>query len=224
MIKIPLPVLSLRRRAAALWHRAAGWLQFRLGAREAARRHFERVLECRGDDFSAYVHLARIAFLQCDYSCSMREFGRARRTDPARFARLALPGPLPWTGEATIADPFACERTHWAAGPLGQPTRVANGQWATGGHQEWLIGDRSGTRDPSLVADREQWNLTPMDAIADGDAIAKAKPMGESGRWGDCQDADEARRLGSLGPIRDAEITAIDWQLLLAWLQGGSRE
>lgn len=76
-------------RAAA--HAATGWLAYRFGWHEFARRRFERVLLLRGADFFAYVQLGRIAFDLGDYAGWRREFEHARRTDPDRFARLRHP-------------------------------------------------------------------------------------------------------------------------------------
>jgi hypothetical protein len=71
-----------------LWHLAMGRISFRFGTAARARRHFERVLQLRGDCYSAYLHLGRIAFLTGDFQGSRREFEHARRVDPERFARM----------------------------------------------------------------------------------------------------------------------------------------
>ena len=72
-------------------HSVLGWTAYQLGWAGAARRRYERVLVLRGADFRAYVQLGRIAFDQGDYAGWRREFEHARRTDPARFARLQHP-------------------------------------------------------------------------------------------------------------------------------------
>lgn len=88
----PFRILSAAvRRASAALHRAAGVCLCRVGAHDLARRHFERVLELRGDDFQSYVHLALIAYKLGDYASWQRECGHARRTNPIRYARLSHP-------------------------------------------------------------------------------------------------------------------------------------
>jgi hypothetical protein len=93
---------TLLRNLTAAVHRAAGRFWFRFGAHERARQHFERLLELCGDDFGAYVHLARIAYRRGEYASWQRECGHARRTDPLRYARLGHPFELfdPRTGAA----------------------------------------------------------------------------------------------------------------------------
>lgn len=85
-----LPRSPIRSFSAAA-HKAVGWALYRVGAHEGARRHYERVLELRGDDFGAYVHLALCAYKLGDYASWQRECGHARRTSPARYARLKHP-------------------------------------------------------------------------------------------------------------------------------------
>lgn len=76
------------RTIAAACHRCAGLIYFKAGRLERARSHFERVLELRGDDFTSYVHLGRIAYSTGNYAGWRREYEHARRTSPERFARL----------------------------------------------------------------------------------------------------------------------------------------
>ena len=84
-------VPRILRLVRACVHSACGGVAYRLGCHGTARRQFERVLLLRGADFRAYVHLGRIAFDLGDYAGWRREFEHARRTDPARFARLRHP-------------------------------------------------------------------------------------------------------------------------------------
>jgi hypothetical protein len=72
----------------AAWHRALGRLSFHLGARERARRGFERVLELLGDDFLSYIYLARLAYDDGDILAWRRECLHARRIAPERYAKL----------------------------------------------------------------------------------------------------------------------------------------
>lgn len=65
-----------------------GRIAFRLGRHAAARRAFERVLRLGGDEFTAYVHLGRIALGEGDFAGYRREMSNARAIDPERFAKL----------------------------------------------------------------------------------------------------------------------------------------
>ncbi len=94
------------RTLVATCHKAVGWVDFRLGRLDRARWHFERVLQLLGDDFSAYVHLGRVAYRLGDYAGWRRECGHAQRTAPARYARLRHTFDLVQARAAgTAADP-----------------------------------------------------------------------------------------------------------------------
>lgn len=79
------------RRIHTTWHKFAGRVLYGLGRREAARGHFERVLQLGGDDFIAYFMLGRIAQRAGDLETFQREMENARRTSPRRFARSGAP-------------------------------------------------------------------------------------------------------------------------------------
>lgn len=81
----------LAKRSVACGSCLIGWVAFRLGRHETARRSFERVLDLGGDEFSAYVHLGRIALGQGDFAGYRREMNNARNVDPERFAKI-VPG------------------------------------------------------------------------------------------------------------------------------------
>ena len=81
------PIRSL----AAVWHKIVGRIWFRLGRTERSRRHFERVLLLRGDDFTAYLFLASIAYRSRDYAGWRRELAHAERTAPQRYSQLKFP-------------------------------------------------------------------------------------------------------------------------------------
>lgn len=113
-----IPAEQLLRSAVARLAAMCGWVAFRLGLRERARRQYERVLRLKGDDFAAYIHLGRIAYDNGDYAGWRREFAHARRADPGRFARLRQPFELfeprlagtthepVWGRDAAGGDPF----------------------------------------------------------------------------------------------------------------------
>ena len=81
----PLQMLALLhrvlRRIKALHHGLHGRLAWRCGSAARARYHFERVLALGGCNFSAYVHLGRIALGEGDYAGYRRELGNARACD-----------------------------------------------------------------------------------------------------------------------------------------------
>jgi hypothetical protein len=79
---------KILKRIAAAGLAAFGWFAYRLGGRRAARRAFEQVLRLGGDEFTAYVHLGRIALGEGDFAGYRREMNNARSLDPERFARL----------------------------------------------------------------------------------------------------------------------------------------
>ena len=67
---------SLFVRLLCLAHGLAGRVWFRLGNAGRATHHFERVLTMRGDDFSSYVYLGRLAYFCGDYPAWRREYAR----------------------------------------------------------------------------------------------------------------------------------------------------
>lgn len=110
-----------------LLHRTVGACLFHAGAHEHARRHYERILEVRGDDFGAYVRLALVAYRLGDYASWQRECGHARRTDPLRYARLKHPFEL-FDGRAAGAE--------GPSGPAMSPWRRAIRVSRVGAHDQ----------------------------------------------------------------------------------------
>ncbi|MCA8942215.1 MAG: hypothetical protein KDB80_06600 [Planctomycetes bacterium] len=106
-------IRSCLRAIAAACHRVAGIGWFHGGRYERARRHFQRVLELRGDDFSAYVYLGRLAYSLGDYAGWRRECEHARRTSPERFARLKHPFELLESRSSGAVFEEAGERASW---------------------------------------------------------------------------------------------------------------
>lgn len=85
------PASRLFSELTARLHGALGWIAYKLGWADSARRRYERVLTLRGAEFGAYVQLGRIAFDQGDYAAWRRALEHAQRADPVRFARLRHP-------------------------------------------------------------------------------------------------------------------------------------
>ncbi len=115
----------LAKRTVACGSCLIGWVAFRLGRHEVARRSFERVLDYGGDEFSAYIHLGRIALGQGDFAGYRREMNNARNVDPERFAKL-LPGVD--AEPRLLGSPFeeTGERATWRSvrqGPQGYARR-----------------------------------------------------------------------------------------------------
>lgn len=101
------------RTLATTWHKIAGRVAFHTGRAELARRHFERVLELKGDDFGAYVYLGRLAHRRGDIDACRREYEHARRVAPERFARLRVARPLPGPRSRGSLVEEASERATW---------------------------------------------------------------------------------------------------------------
>jgi hypothetical protein len=104
-------------------HKWIGGAWFHVGRHDRSRRHFERVLELRGDDFTAYVYLARLAYSTGDSAGWRRECEHARRTSPERYARLKHPFELfEPRGGVLLGD--GGERATWRSfgpGRVGMP-------------------------------------------------------------------------------------------------------
>lgn len=108
-----LTVRSTLRWLAAGCHRIAGMGWYHCGRYERSQRHFQRVLELRGDDFAAYVYLGRLAYSLGDYAGWRRECEHARRTSPERFARLKHPFELHESRTDSPVFEEAGERASW---------------------------------------------------------------------------------------------------------------
>ena len=226
----------LLQRLKASFHALCGWVLFRAGCRLRARKHFEQVLLLRGCDFGAYVHLGRIAFAIGDYAGWRREFEHARRTDPAKFARLRHPFELfePRLAGTSYEDASfgddgfhgAGERATWRSllfGPAGR--RAAGSRSEAGGDSE--KGPQPGA--PSSLD-------AGLDALLTGGA-PKAGSKSADGRGGtqnggsqkmpdgsprgdDCSTPTERRRFLELGPIRPREVGECDLDDLSRRLSG----
>lgn len=106
---------SLLSRISAAMHKLAGAALFQMRLYERSRRRFERALELKGDDFSAYVYLGRIAYNLGDRAGWRRECEHARRTSPQRYAKLKHPFELFEPRAAGSISEEAGERATWRA-------------------------------------------------------------------------------------------------------------
>ncbi len=172
--------------ARSAWHALAGRVAYHLGLLNRARGHFQRVLELRGDVFSAYVHLGRLAWLLGDYAGWRREFDHARRTDPVRFGRLRHPldPRQPQSGSMTLDD--AGERATWRAMRATTPQP-----------------GRSRTADPQRENQRSEPGRSwlPLDP---------ARNPAQASRIDDCIDEGERERFARLGPILPTDLSVVD--------------
>lgn len=180
-------------------HSALGWLSFRLGLRDRSRRHYEHVLRLRGDDFSAYVHLGRLAYDAGDYAGWRREFEHARRADPERFARLRHPFELFEPRLAGTSFDDAGERATWRSmRPFGAAS------------------PRRGARHEAGVE-----FTTPTESGVDAlPAFGGDMPGHERDLQDDCSSDYERERLRELGPIRRTEWKTCDLEDLAQRLTG----
>lgn len=191
------PVRALQELRATA-HSLCGWVLFRAGLRLRARAHFERVLELRGDDFAAYVHLGRIAFATGDYSGWRRDFEHARRADPARFARLRH-GFEPW--QPRVAG------TH-CADPRTEGGFSFEGSARSGEAASWSALFGAGPARTNTRPDGSE-GPAPEAAASLGATPHPAEPT-VPGTADDCSTAAERRRFRELGPIRPADLGACD--------------
>lgn len=214
-----------------------GWTAYQLGRAATARRHYERVLVLRGSDFRAYVQLGRIAFDQGDYAGWRREFEHARRTDPARFARLQHPLEL---FEPRLAgtrldlrslrrppeDPSARDdRATWRAAEPSQPSsRAEDADVSTGGLPVMEPGDPElldlqGTADPFGAVRGSVEPAGPAEADDDPDPLPPLPPDASVTR-DDFSSASERRRFELRRPIDRREIARCNLNDLARRLSG----
>jgi hypothetical protein len=229
----------------ARFHSLCGWMWFRGGSRLRARPHYERVLQLKGDDFDAYVHLGRIAFAVGDYAGWRREFEHARRTDPLRFARLRHPFELfeprlagtnfddqASSGSGLGVDPGftgASERATWRSLLFGPSHRHSTGLRNDGLNDGLADADRKGL-DNRVLPETPAGFDAGLEALWSGDA----GPRGDAGRRpnnppeghpaespaDDCASAAERRRFRELGPIRANDVGTCDLDDLARRLSG----
>jgi hypothetical protein len=172
------------RRISATWHRIVGWVDFRLGRWERARWHFERVLQLVGDDFSAYLHLGRVAYRLGDYAGWRRECGHAQRTAPQRYARLRH--------AFDLAQPRA-------AGALVGPGET----WQSPSFRVSRVG--TNCSEARVTPDAARGNL------ADGELDDSTTVHRSRHRYGDdFRDDHERIRFQGLPPIRPADLARVD--------------
>ena len=81
-------LLRFTRSLSGRLHLQLGRVWLLLGRTDRAKSEFQEVLQQRGDDFYAYLHLGKLALLEGDVRTAMREIGAARRMNPERFARV----------------------------------------------------------------------------------------------------------------------------------------
>ena len=167
-------------------HGLLGRICFRLGSTERARRHFERVLELKGDDFTAYLYLSRLAYSTGDYPGWRRELQHAHRTSPGRFAQQKFPFELfEPLAAGTILEETG-ERATWRA--MRMSSVAGLGGDADHGAEAELLGERGPTACPS------------------GDLVGYGDDFCSEG---------ERRKFRALAPIEPADIAATDMDRLL---------
>jgi hypothetical protein len=193
------------RALAATVHRTVGWCLFRIGAHERARARFEQVLELRGDDFWAYVHLALVAYKLGEYGCWQRECAQARRTDPARYARLKHPFELFDPG---AASPGGAART---MPPSLLPYRPVRRGLPTGPERDADAG--LAPRAEPAARSLSEPPRAP-DEVRGSPDLARSRPGGD-----DFSSDVERARFAGLAPIDAAAIAATDLDELQRQLQ-----
>lgn len=214
-----MPVVGrIQKQLAATLHAVCGWVWFRAGCRVRARRHYERVLELRGDDFGAYVHLGRIAFALGDYAGWRREFEHARRTDPNRFARLRHPfepyeprlAGTDLDSQGPAGDPFGLgsDRATWRSLWFGTGPRRLTSRRNDGD-------DPAGSDRAELPAHEVLPTALPTPEPSEGPGRQPNPPPSD-----DCASPRERERFRALGPIRATDIGRCDFDDLARRLGG----
>jgi hypothetical protein len=214
----------------ACLHSLCGWVLFRAGCRLRARKHYERVLQLRGSDFGAYVHLGRIAFAIGDYAGWRREFEHARRADPARFVRLRHPFELfePRLAGTSFEDGKAdCsshgdnagfrstgDRATWRSLLFGPSSKNAGGRRSEGGADETKL------PEPRPASSLDAGLDALLASGGSTDPLGLPEPGAPASRTDDCSTPSERRRFRELGPIARRELTSCDLEELARRLSG----
>ena len=189
------------KRLVAAYAGLRGRFSFRLGRHAAARRHFERALRLGGDDFSAYVHLGRIALGEGDLAGYRREMGNARACDPERFQRLRPT--IDGIDQRTAGTAFeeAGERATWRSVRPGAPgiprrTPVRSAELPTENQDD---AQRSGP-------------VFELPHMGLGEYAAEAQ---RRSRRDDFCSSTERERFGRLPPIRRDDVHGADFDEIL---------
>jgi hypothetical protein len=191
----------------ARFHGACGWLAYRIGARRASRSHYERVLLLRGEDFQAYVHLARIAFDAGDYAGWRRELEHARRLDPVRFGRLR--------------HPLELFQPRLAGTALDHLTDGDEGFDGAGERATWRALRPSSSGRVGKVGEADGETALPgLDARTEATPTRGGKAPDAAASRDDCVSTNERARFRELGPIAPAELQRCDLDELLRRLSG----
>ncbi len=227
-------------RLQATLHGVCGRAWFRLRQPQRARRHFERVLLLRGEDFATYVYLGRIAFACGDYPGWRRELRHAHQTNPERFARLDF-GAMN-LGGGGLSPRLAGTGVDARLLPFDSDDTAARATWATllapvdQGADEGFGGDSrssdapargSRTKEPSTGFSDPELDallpdaLLPESLLADFEAACERAREAEAAfRGDDFSSVDERRRFRGLAPIRRSEVNACNVDDLLRKLTG----
>jgi hypothetical protein len=186
---------------AARWHALAGRLCFHLNLTDHARRHFEQVLRLRGDDFTAYVHLGRMAYGLGDYSGWRREYEHARRTDPSRFARLRHPFELIEPRSAGTLSEETGERATWrtvrASIPQGSKSAGHRGRSRDGSDESSGHHSERPTRHSDAASGER--------GASDRHGCDSRRTFGD-----DFESSEERRRFRGMPPIDPQDLAAVD--------------
>lgn len=214
---------------SARFYATCGWLSFRLGLRKLAQRHYERVLRLVGDDFSAYIHLGRMAYDAGDYAGWRREFEHARRANPNKFARLRHRFELfePRLAGTTFDD--TGERATWRSlRPFGTTSDIGGlerrrhgiGDHGNGGHVTGSkkVGGQFGNRPVGDSTDNSAYEggLDALPAAFDvpatdpSDDPASEAAFLRASNLDDCASDQERQRFCDLGSIARDEFEACD--------------
>lgn len=187
----------------AMTHRLLGHVCLWMGQPLAAKSHFERVLALRGSDFSARMHLGRLAYLTGDYDNWRRHLTAARLADASQFAK--------WT-------------------KLTHPHEMAQGpQLAGTGIDAREFAPHRPPRAIKPVTEKSaKEDRTPNDACAEAvagmhDLLDSLLHAGNSQPADDLRSPAERARFAKLSPITRTQVQNCDVDALAQRLAGGKQ-
>ena len=209
----------LLKRLTAATASLGGRIAFRLGRHATARRAFERVLRLGGDEFTAYVHLGRIALGEGDFSGYRREMSNARAVDPERFSKLR---PAAEGVEARfVGSPFeeTGERATWRS---VRPGNHGIARRSTVRSAEVPTENLEDLQQFGPLFELPQTELGQQEpgVYSDGGHTGRAADAPRRHRRDDFLSINERDRFRSLPPLRQDDVRTADYEELARRLGG----
>jgi hypothetical protein len=185
---------TLERVAAALLVSPSATLALRAGRLETARRRFTWVIRKNPGSFHAHVQLGRLCLRRGDQLEALRLLNQARWIDPFRFERLPLPAHI-----HRMLGRSSFFRTRGASNRSGR--------------------GMSWSPDAPSFQEEPRFDGSHLRSGRARDSQSETKTF----RFRDFTSMEEYLRFRSLPPISREEVHTVDWELLLARLEGDAR-